>query len=111
MKFFFNNQTKEGIVLSSYDGIFEASGLSTIKSGDLVSIDNRLNLENEVKDNLPLGIIFTLLKSKVVGAFFSEIQSVLAGNKVYPLNEPATISCDFSILGKLVDSFGMSFFF
>jgi proton translocating ATP synthase F1 alpha subunit len=72
----------------------------------LVDIGGR---EPELLLNLA-AIVFTLLKSKVVGAFFSEIQSVLAGNKVYPLNEPATISCDYSILGKLVDCFGSSFF-
>lgn len=93
------NNYNSGFVIKSYDGIFEANGLLEATSGEILYIITKTG------DVIP-GIAFTLLRKKVVGSFFGSVEAVCTGDLVLRSHTLSSITTGYSILGKIVDSFG-----
>ncbi len=84
-----------GTVLEAGDGIAQASGLTGIRSQELVEFENRV-----------MGIAFNLEKERVGIIILGDYGSVAEGMKVHSTGRIASVPVGKAMIGRVVDALG-----
>jgi len=84
-----------GTVLEAGDGIAQASGLTGIRSQELVEFENRV-----------MGIAFNLEKERVGIIILGDYGSVAEGMKVHSTGRIASVPVGQAMIGRVVDALG-----
>jgi F-type H+-transporting ATPase subunit alpha len=84
-----------GTVLEAGDGIAQASGLSGIRSQELVEFENRV-----------MGIAFNLEQNRVGIIILGDYSSVSEGMKVHSTGRIASVPVGQAMIGRVVDALG-----
>jgi len=103
---FNKNQQKllfSGRILSKYDGIIKASGLYSVKLGELVYIKKFIN---NIAKKL-YGLVFNLTKIEVGIMFFGSTKSIAVGQFIYRSKKRLKVPVGTKLLGRIVDSLGI----
>jgi len=92
-----------GRILSKYDGIIKASGLYSVKLGELVYVKKFINnLANKL-----YGLVFNLTKSEVGIMFFGSTKGIAVGQFIYRSKKRLKVPVGTQLLGRIVDSLGV----
>ena len=91
------NQKTEGVVMEVFDGIVNASGLSTIKASEMVEFANG-----------ELGVAMNLLEGSVGIIVLGSMRGIREGDKVTATGKILEIPVGDELIGRTIDALGQS---